>query len=105
MTDRPSRLKLTVRDPVRDGRQSSRGSAGCREEPPGRSKYPPIWSDLSCIPIRGWPSRSGQSARPTSSYEGVNVEMIVWPPMAAKAAPISAAISEKPPEPHAGLPA
>jgi hypothetical protein len=41
-TDRHSRLKLTVRDSVRDGVQSSRGSAGRREEPPGRSKYPPI---------------------------------------------------------------
>ena len=40
-TGRHSRLKLTVRDSVRDGRQSSRESAARREEPPGRSKYPP----------------------------------------------------------------
>ncbi len=35
-----------------------------------------------------------QGRRAVSGYEGVNVEMIVWPPMAAKAAPISAAMSE-----------
>ena len=58
-TDRHSRLKLTVRDYVRDGRQSSRGSAARREEPPGRSKYPPIcaatgvrWSHPWCVQNR-----------------------------------------------------
>ena len=40
-TDRRSRLKPTVRDSVRDGRQSSHGSAARCEESPGRSKYPP----------------------------------------------------------------
>ncbi len=35
--DRHSRLKLTVRDSVRDGRQSSRGPAARREVPPGRA--------------------------------------------------------------------
>jgi hypothetical protein len=44
-TDRHSRLKLTVRDSVRDGGQSSRGSAvRHREGLPGGRKYPPDWS-------------------------------------------------------------
>jgi hypothetical protein len=48
ITDRDSRLKLTVRDSVRDGRQLSRGSAVRGEEPPGRLKYPPIWRGSGC---------------------------------------------------------
>ncbi len=70
MTDRPSRLKLTVRDPVRDGRQSSRGSAAGREEPPGRATYPPFGADawsalclLSAVQIRTFCRVGGHQGR------------------------------------------